>query len=447
MRTRRVPDSFGFDWIRDHAGDLAVHVPVRPTVGRCIYLSPSAIRRHGKRARAHVEQNLLFRTDPFSAFPSRQEHARKFGGEKLLADLYACHGSISLGSGRAVFKGGYQLKGVGRTQLAGVHDFYKDSSGAATLFASFIEAANAAILARVLTFGAFDSSFIAILPAKTAGEHRTILGRRGSPIRLTHLEYLHGSLLRHGRDARQARWLLIARELLREIGPFPHRFDAGDVARAGRALLSRALVLTAEARLFGLELAFWGDNYDLFARVFDVGDTTSHFPHVPLTSELPRPSARVSPARFFSGLEVLPEAAKHFDFSLYPVRNALVALEILCTGSGLELAQLDRAFDWPWIEETWERALRHVLRRLGIPRRRIELPLVHRRKTSGTELDLETLMKAHPSTMMRRIGYGRLLEFRRALREDVTQRFAGPASRGERLPLWKEDDLLARFRQ
>jgi len=445
----RVADSFGFDWIARHAQDLCVEVPVVRTEGRCVYLTRVAKRRLGK---SYVEKRLLFRTAPFSAFPTEKEHARKLAGKKLLADLYSCHGSISLGSGRAVLHDGYQLKGVGRTQLAGVHDYYKDSSGASTLFASLVEAAHTEMLRRILTFGALGCDFVCLLgspPERTSGEPRTIYGRRGSPVRLTHLEHLRGSLSRYGRAKREAKWTLIALELLRAAAPVPKRFDLDDLVRAGRALLDRALVLTAEARVFGLEIAFWGDNYDVFARAFDVGDTDCHFPRIPLRSELRRPRASVPPARFFSELEVLPDPERSFDFSLSPVRNALAALEILLTGAGLPLRDFDRAFDWALVDRSWEAALAHV--RTRAPRllgrasfaRRLELPLVHRGRAPSTEVDVEDLLGAPARGIVGSIGHGRLNAFRRRLRKTTAEAIGGPALRGERVPLWDERDLLS----
>lgn len=460
---RRVPASFGFGWISRHARELAVEVPVRPAEGRCVYLSPEAARRLGQgsraKARAHIERKLLFRTAPFSAFPSEREHSDKVHGKKLLADLYFCHGAISLGSGRAVFEGGYQLKGVGRTQLAGVHDYFVDSSGSSTLFASLIETANGAILEKVLTSGTMACDFVCLLgrtPERVSADLRTILGRRGSPVRLTHLEFLRGSLLRYGRDVREARWLLLARELLEQVAPFPHRFNVDDVVRAGRAILQRALILTAEARLFGLDMAFWGDNYDIFGRLFDLGDTDCHFPRIRLGSELqrPPPRAKYSPARFFSALHVLPEPHRSFDFTLYPVRNALAALEILCTGAGLDLESFDAAYDWDLLEREWRRALAHVrsrlprllgLRRGSGLRRRLDLPLVHQGRAPTQELDFETLIGGPARGIVGAMGYGKLNAFRRRLRLQTREAISEPASRGGRIPLWDDRDLLKLF--
>lgn len=256
--------------------------------------------------------------------------------------------------------------------------------------------------------------------------------------------------MRYGRDVREARWLLLARELLEEVAPFPHRFDVDDVVRAGRAFLERAMVLTAETRLYGLEIAFWADNYDLFGRAFDLGDTDCHFPRIPLASELRRPSRSCAPARFFSALEVVPAPERNFDFSLYPVRSALVSLEILCTEAGLPRAAFDRAFDWDVVDAAWQKALAHVLRRSrrlvgAIDRRRLELPLLHRRAPPTSELDVESLLPAgrKPAGAVAAIGYGRLNAYRRALREHVAEAIGGPALRGDRLPLWSERDLLS----
>ena len=332
--------------------------PCTASPGRCIYLADDAPELFDARSsRAIVRQleaHYFIETVSIPSMVSPEAFAVINAAEMLPSDGYICHGSRSQGSGRTVAKGSHQLKGVGRTLHASYHSFYRDMCGALSLMDAAVETFVEKRLRTVLTTPPMPVDFILLPAHDTAAVHilrkgstepdvRCVAGRRGSPLRIGHLEYLMSALRTTGEVSVGS---YLVHLLLGHVGGVP---DTGIEARLldlFDEIVRRAVRLAAESRVYSLVFSYWPDNFDLFCRVFDVAETEFRFPEL-LEDEttLPLPEHAETPRAYLRRLEIINGHRR--TFCLYPLRNVLSAIYLIAREIRLDTQHLDSRYSWP----------------------------------------------------------------------------------------------------
>ncbi|HUJ61208.1 MAG TPA: hypothetical protein VLX92_22045 [Kofleriaceae bacterium] len=287
------------------------------------------------------------------------------GPLELPSDTYVCMGAATLGSGRSVFVGGMQVKGVGRTAHAPplAHPRVTDGRLAVDRVVRAIH--GSAIVRELSALPQIPHDFALLVPrARGEREDFFLLGRQGSPLRLGHLHYLRGALCVKPYFTRIVLW----RQLVnRFVGRTGDGLELDDVHALFDAIVDHAMLALAEARLFGLTDASWHDNADLFTRVFDTEDVEFHFGRPlrpPLGRHVVRPgeTARLYFTRttFATNANVMRDA---YTCSLQYLQNALLAIEHIAEGVTYELRALDRRYGWAALRARYRDALARVLAR------------------------------------------------------------------------------------
>jgi len=231
---------------------------------------------------------------------------------------------------------------------------------------AFVECWKSDLFDDLLTSGAIPIDFVvAPLGGRTqlesldeellgADDARVIIGRRGSPIRATHLHYMLGYARRYGFSAAREIWTQFATHVLDRIFG-ERRIPAADVlVRPADALMIRAMILAVESRLYGLRPSYWGDNSDVFSRLFDTADTRSSFPLISCkrNGDYLR---RSSPYELF--LEIQPSIVDSLlDFSLMPLCTTFSTIDTVAIGLGSDVEHLRKRYTWPVLEALYRRA-------------------------------------------------------------------------------------------
>ena len=324
---------------------------------------------------AHLEAEYLLETHTVPSFIGAAEFdvmAREC--VMLPSDSYVCHGSRSQGSGRSVVKGRHQLKGVGRTLHAGYHSFHRDVNGALSLRDAAVEAFHEKRLRNVLATPPLPVDFILLpthatepLRMERRGELRAdircVMGRRGSPLRLGHLEAL-ASELRTVKESMVGSYL--AHLVLASFGGVPSRDIEGRLVVAFDSLLLRAVRLSAESQVYSLCFSCWPDNFDLFSRPVDVAETWYRFPE-PLRdiTAPPAPGATQTPSAWFRELHLTRE--HELSSTLYPIKNVFSAIHLVARECSMDRTALAARYSWDWLRDAYrDEVIGAVARILGI---------------------------------------------------------------------------------
>ncbi len=343
-----------------------------PTRAECVYLAPELRGAGDADERQEYARRFALETVSPPSFLNDVLWRRQC--EKLpryVSDSYVCYGSDSTGSGRAVFVGDTQLKGVGRTVNAGVQRFYKDACGAYPFVEALRELLVTRLLEQVLAVPPIGVDFILLhrrrgresrfrTESDPAGSLGSIMGRRGSPLRHAHVDYLLGCL----NDLPEVEAIVLWRKFVnRCLGRSGWDLSAAQLESFFLRVLANALSLVADVRLFGLDLANWRDNSDVFSRVFDLGDVRSTFPLAPRGGARARAATGESPCVYFRRWQdCIP--APDYHHALNPLVQALRTLELICERAGYERRALHALFSWSRIERGYESALRRTLSRV-----------------------------------------------------------------------------------
>jgi|GEM_PF-1280468 len=350
--------------LRQYGGALFLLNPCVKRRSRCVYLAPTASALLGvatdNEAVALLESQYALEVEPLPSFVAPGVYgALQRNAEWLPSDSYICYGSTSQGSGRAVFKEQHQLKGVGRTRHVGHHDFFHDINGALSLREGATEAAVARKLALVLNTPPIPVDFL-LVPEQ--GPHalilhpdsdetsdiRCIMGRRGSPFRAGHLDYLTAAL-RTRNENKVGSYLVHL--LLSHTSGVPATGIGPALLATFDIMMQRAIQLSAESLVYSLHCSYWPDNFDLFSRLFDVGETRFHFPGLLVDAEdIVRPAEGESPTRFFARLTLSDKT--DYSHTLYPLRNVLSAMRLIAREVSVATAALDARYPWEWLHAT-----------------------------------------------------------------------------------------------
>ncbi len=289
------------------------------------------------------------------------------GPLEQISDSYVCMGAASLGSGRSVFVDGMQIKGVGRTAHAPPKRHARVTDGWFAMDRAIREIHGAAIVRRLSSIPQLPLAFAMVLPRGDETSDRVLLGRRGTPIRVGHLDYLRGASYIHPLYLRMSRW---RRFINRLVGKSGFGLEVDDVHAVFDAIVDRALLAIAEARLFGLTFANWHDNADLFARAFDCEDVEFHF-GTPLRPRAPRLGDGETAHTYFTRTLWASVANTRHDVyacSLQYLQNAFVALDHLAAGLTYDPQMLDARYGWARLRTGYRAALARVLARwLAVP--------------------------------------------------------------------------------
>ena len=363
--------------------------------GRCVYLASDARALFPVATDAalasHLEAEYCVETRALPSFISAQEfRAIAHACELCASDSYICHGSASQGSGRSVIKGRHQLKGVGRTLHAGFHGFHRDVNGALALRDACVEAFHEKRLRRILGTRPLPIDFILIPEHATDAlqvergnrvdtDIRCVMGRRGSPLRLGHLEYMAAEC-RAVKESNVGSYLVHL--LLSHFGGVPAHDIHVALLNAFDVLLQRAVRLTAESQVYSLRFSYWPDNFDLFSRVVDVGETAYRFPellHDASPLRPPRPGQ--SPHAYLSDADITHAHEK--SFSLYPIRNVLSAMHLVWRSIDMDESQLDERFSWEWLRRAHAReVIGAIAKVIGVSTDSVTEAAAHREVTS-----------------------------------------------------------------
>lgn len=358
--------------LRTLADVLLIDNPCVRAKTTCLWLSPALERRlHSKftSPRHHVESTYGVQTSGLEgggSYVSRRQWQRTLGRAQLLpSDSYVCYGGTSHGSGRSVFIDSHQVKGVGRTNHAVFHDFFQDMNGALGLRAALAELVHARLLERLLTVSPIPIDF-ALLRGGEKGS-RILLGRRGSPIRVGHLDFLLSASRRYIGSERGLAW---RRFINAALGKRTDKLSGRAAAEVFRTILSLAMITLVEVRFFDIKLCNWPDNGDVFSRIFDTE-------HISFGNN--EPSGRTSPIspryrRQPPGLwlrDQLFDSATNstHEYSLQCLQNASLAIDAIHQGlrSGSEsMGESEFNLTWPELESLYSECfLRTALRVLG----------------------------------------------------------------------------------
>lgn len=348
----------------------------QPSAATCLYLNPSLCRgdtaKELRARRLSVAKRYGWQTVVpvnFLNFETWKQDYELCTIHK--SDTYVCYGGESNGSGRAVFIDSMQLKGVGRTVQAGVHSFFKDAHGSHPLVEAVEEMMVGRVLENVLSVPPIPVDFILVTRSQGAqrlfkteadprGSLGSILGRRGSPVRHAHIDYLLGALSSSPGEFAMATW----RQFLNvSMGRTGMQLRSKDLLAWIQLVVTNALSLVADCRVFGLVLPNWRDNSDLFARSFDLADARAHFPCPLFDAKRAEDSARESPFSFFARW---PDRLQEVDYhaALAPLIQALRSLEHIAVRIGLDERGLKRSIGWREINDGYERCLRQSVARL-----------------------------------------------------------------------------------
>lgn len=270
------------------------------------------------------------------------------------SDSYVCHGGISHGSGRAVFIQDHQVKGVGRTQHAVLHDFYKDTNGFLGGRSAYLEICNEKLLNRLLTIKPIPNEFLLALPSKNKKlPPRFLLGRRGSPLRVSHLHYLLGVGQIYGETNRHLIWRRFLADLFNGPG---EELSARVLRRRFETMIDHALITLAECRVFGIFLANWPDNGDVFSRALDCEDTRFDFVGGVRERGCDADFRRRTPMSWFLDFERNREDGI-LGYSLQTLKNAFLAMDSLAIGIGYDLNRRSSWLSWAALEHRYRRAI------------------------------------------------------------------------------------------
>lgn len=291
------------------------------------------------------------------------------GPLQLPSDTYVCMGASSLGSGRSVFVDGIQVKGVGRTAHAPPRKHHRVTDGWLAIDRAIREIHNTAIVGRLSSIPQLPLAFAVMLPRTGTAKHRErlLLGRRGSPIRISHLDYLRGASYIQPLYLRIGRWRRFVNHL---AGTRGYGLALDDVHAVFDTVIDRALLAIAEARLFGLTFANWHDNGDLFARAFDTEDVSFHF-GAPLRPDKPLVREGETPRTYFTRTlwaTVANTRRNVYACSLQYLQNAYIALDHLAAGVTYDQRAVDARYGWTRLRTGYRAALGQVLGRwLALP--------------------------------------------------------------------------------
>ncbi len=339
-------------------GVLWLDNPCTASPGRCIYLADDVhelfVGRSSRAIIRQLESHYFVETVSIPSIVSPEAFARINAAELLPSDGYICHGSRSQGSGRTVSKGSHQLKGVGRTLHASYHSFYRDMCGALSLMDAAVETFVEKRLRTVLTTPPMPVDFILLPAHDTSAVHilrkgstepdvRCVAGRRGSPFRIGHLEYLMSALRTTGEVSVGS---YLVHLVLGHAGGVPDTGIETRLLEVFDEIVRRAVRLAAESRVYSLVFSWWPDNFDLFCRVFDVAETEFRFPAVLVDeSALPLPEGEETPRAYLRRLEITNGHRR--TFCLYPLRNVLSAIYLVAREIRLDTRHLDARYTWP----------------------------------------------------------------------------------------------------
>lgn len=372
-----VPDSVcTLQQLLQFKGVLWCDNPCVASRGRCVYLTRDTTAFTSELDRnavgSLVESRYFLETIPLPSFLTRRAFdtiARR--AEFCASDSYICHGSVSRGSGRSVVKDEHQLKGVGRTAHASYHEHFDDLHGALPLREAAREVIVETLLRNVLSTAPIPIDFILIPNRRTPAlvgsrstsakrDIRCVMGRRGSPLRLGHLEYLSAALRSENEEAVGS---YLVHLLLSHGGGVPRTGIAERVLAEFEHMMRRAIRLTAESRVYSIKFAYWPDNFDLYSRVFDVGETSFRFPDVlrdDTVAAAPEPDE--SPYKYLVRQKL--ELQNEYQRCLYPVRNVLSAMYLVANAISLSPQRLKQRFSWSWIRDQYESSVAACIARL-----------------------------------------------------------------------------------
>lgn len=366
--------------LRQFGGALFLLNPCTTRRSRCVYLAPAAIALLNSVNEAEaiqlLESEYALEVEALPSFVAPGVYGElQRNAEWLPSDSYICHGSTSQGSGRAVFKGQHQLKGVGRTRHVGHHDFFHDINGALSLREAATEAAVASKLARVLATPPIPIDFL-LVPEQ--GKHalilhpdshetrdiRCIMGRRGSPLRAGHLDYLTAAL-RTKNENKVGSFLVHL--LLSHTSGVPASGIGQALLATFEIMMQRAIRLSAESLVYSLHVSYWPDNFDLFSRPFDVGETRFHFPALLANVEdIVRPDPGETPTRYFGRLKLSHKT--DYSHTLFPIRNVFSAMRMIAREVNVAPSALDERYTWEWLHASHRlEVMCAIAKVLGLP--------------------------------------------------------------------------------
>jgi hypothetical protein len=287
--------------------------------------------------------------------------------ERVPSDAYSRTFYGAHGSGRSVFVGDYQLKGVGRTNHSVLHTSPRGTHGRIDLDVLVCELVKQRALAQIASTAPLPDVAALVLHPAGPERPRFVLARRGSPLRVAHLTTLLERSQCWAPSLRPRVWASFL------AGAFAYGDRAiGDtlLRRAATDLLARACGEVADARLFALTLTNWPDNADLFCRTFDCEEIRFDWPASLV--ERVRPRAGMPPRLAFQE-ELFTERHDHFARSLQSLHNAFKAIDLFRGGLGLSAASLDRHLTFDRLDRLYRSALAKTLARLlGVSPRVIE---------------------------------------------------------------------------
>lgn len=340
--------------------------PCRPVAARLLWADPHLTTTGADSVtttRETLERRFGVVVLPLTAadFEDGARFAEASAAPVAYSDSYMCFGSSSFGSGRSVFVEEHQIKGVGRTVHCAFHDFQKDMDGRLHPLALANEILRQQALSRLLAIPPIRNELAMVTRDDPSGSRRPrlLLGRRGSPLRITHVTQFAAEAYRIPWRRRRASWAFLLQSACGVDRPSLSWRDAFGLFEL---IVGRALQLTADTRVWGLKIANWPDNGDLHARTFDCEDARIDFPLVERSDGDCKAERSASPRRWLDEQEYLTARQRcHFTGSLQSLANAFLAIEAFCDGLGIDLDELDRHLTWARVERLYFRALNRSL--------------------------------------------------------------------------------------
>lgn len=347
--------------LRQFRGVLCLDNPCRTRLSRCIYLNSDTRAlleaENDEQAIAILESEYAAEVQTLPSFVSPEVYAEiERDCVWLPSDGYICYGSVSQGSGRSVFKGKHQLKGVGRTLHVGHHGFFHDLNGALSVREAMREVVVAERLKHVLSTPPMSIDFV-LIPEQGTQAHRVdataeappdircVLGRRGSPLRIGHLDFLSVHL-RATNELNVGSYLVHL--LLSHADGVPATGIEAKLLEFFDDIMHRAVRLSAESRVYSMHFSYWPDNFDLFGRVIDVAETSFFFPLLlPEQASAAPPGSTDTPHRYLTRLPYRRENSR--TQTLYPIRNALSALHTVAREVRMPASRIDALYSWDWL--------------------------------------------------------------------------------------------------
>lgn len=282
------------------------------------------------------------------------------------SDFYVCHGGNTLGSGRSVFLGDHQVKGVGRTAQcrwhAGPH-----SDGRMSARATARDVAKSLALARWSKVPLFAPSFCMVIPAESLGdgaEDCFVVGRPAGPIRVAHLQWARAAT-ESVRGRPRLAYFRRCVNLLLDRGASMNL--SVDVARRAFAFVFESAIFgLAEARVLSIAYTNWPDNGDVFARQFDFEDILFRFPSAG-RRPVSRPSldADESPESYLDRHVFIQGSDRDVVWgSLQFLHNAFATVRCLAEGIGYDVTTALAPFTKEWLERRYRLAVAAVFARV-----------------------------------------------------------------------------------